>query len=218
MSALPKRFEVLSRDEYLTREYAAESRSEFFDGEVVAMAGATITHVAIVANLITTLSNQLRDGPCRVFNNDLRVSIASGRRYVYPDVLVICGAAEFEVGTQNTVTNPVVIIEVLSTSTVSIDRGLKFHAYQALSSLREYVLISIRMRRIEVYRRDDQGGWRYESCPFLPSPIRLHSISCVLDLDEVYFRAEVPEEATEEYLGSTRPPEDETLDVADSDS
>jgi Uma2 family endonuclease len=190
MSSMPQPPQRLTREQYLERERLAETRSEFHDGQVVAMAGATRAHVRIVSNLVARLDEQLRDRPCDVYSSDLRVSIESGRRYVYPDMIVTCGDEAFE--NDQTLLNPVVVIEVLSPSTELYDRNTKFLAYQTIGSLREYVLISTSMRRIEVYRRGAGNAWEYESCPVSPSPVALRSIECVLGLDEVYSRVDVP--------------------------
>jgi Uma2 family endonuclease len=120
----------------------------------------------------------------------MRVSVRGGQFYLYPDVVVTCGQERFEDGVFDTLLNPVVIIEVLSSSTEAYDRGEKFLAYQSIPSLREYVLITQSPRRFEIYRNQDDGSWRYESWAFSLPPLVLQSIDCTLKPDQVYFKVE----------------------------
>jgi Uma2 family endonuclease len=193
MSALPAT--RLSPAEYLRRERLASSRSEYHRGAVVAMAGTSRRHGRIVTNLSTTLDLQLRDRPCNVYSSDLRVSVRGGEHYVYPDVIVTCGEEAFEDDQFDALTNPLVIIEVLSPSTEAYDRGDKFLLYQTIPSLREYVLVTQAPRRIEVFRKQPDGSWLYQSSPFSPPPLALASIDCTLSPDDVYFKV-VEEDAT----------------------
>ena len=198
MSSLPDL--RVSRDEYLRRERAAEFRSEYHGGLVVAMSGAARKHNRIVTNLATSLDNQLKKRTCNVYINDLRVSVRGGDSYFYPDVVVTCGKEEFEDDKHDTLVNPVVVIEVLSSSTEAYDRGGKFFDYQTIPSLQEYVLITQSPRRFEVYRRQADGSWLYQSWPFSPPPLVLQSIDCTLSADEVYRKVEPdpePEAAAE---------------------
>lgn len=177
---------------YLARERAAGERSEFRDGRVVAMAGAGRDHNRLVTNLVVALDNALRDGPCNVYASDLRVSIAGGTRYLYPDVVATCGEEVFEDERRDNLVSPL-LVEVLSPGTEAYDRGETFLAYQQIPSLREYVLVTIRPRRVEVFRRQDDDGWHYTSCPFTEPPVRLESIDVELAFEAVFAR--VPPEA-----------------------
>ena len=188
MSALP--VTRRSRAEYLRQERLAEFRSEYHRGEVVAMAGASLNHTLIVSNLTRSLGEQLRDRPCNAYPSDLRVSVQGGERYLYPDVIVACGRLEFEDDKHDTLLNPLAIVEVLSPSTEAYDRGGKFLLYQSIASLREYVLVSQATRRLEVFRRQLDGSWLYESSPFSPPPLILRSIDCTLTIEEVYLKVE----------------------------
>lgn len=190
MSAIP--LATLSREEYLRQERRSETRSEFHRGQVVAMTGATRKHVRIVTNLTTSLDLQLRERPCNTYSNDLRVSVRDGEHYVYPDVIVTCGPETFEDDEFDSLVNPLVIIEVLSPSTAAYDRGDKFLLYQTIASLREYVLVSQESRRIEVFRKQPDGSWLYQSWPPSMLPLLLPSIDCTLTLDEVYRKVEEP--------------------------
>ena len=194
MTMLPPRSLRMTPEQYLTCERLAETRSEFHDGELVSMAGARPRHILIVTNLIVSFYKQLDESGCKVYSNDLRVGDPSQRRYYYPDLAIVCGPEEFEEGSDDVLVNPVVLVEVLSPLTERIDRDLKVQRYQLIDSLREYVLVSTQRRRIEVYRRGDEGTWLYESYPFKPWPARLASVECRLDPDEVYRNVDVPEE------------------------
>ncbi len=189
MSAIPHLTGV-SPEEYLRRERLAEFKSEYHDGEIVAMSGASRFHNRIVRNLTILLGNQLRDRPCQNYVGDMRVSVRGGKSYFYPDIAVTCGQEEFADDQFDTLLNPIVVIEILSPSTEACDRGSKFLAYQTIPSLREYVLITPSPRRFEVYRRQGGGGWLYESWAFSPSPLVLQSIDCTLAPHEVYFKVE----------------------------
>lgn len=192
MSALP--VSRITPDEYLRRERAAESRSEYCRGLIVAMAGASPAHNRIVVNLATILNLHLRGGPCRVYTSDQRISVGRGQGFYYPDVVVACGKPSFSDDQRDTLTNPVVIIEVLPRSTEGYDRGEKFRDYMKIASLQEYVLITQAPRRFEVFRRQNDERWLYESEEFTPSPISLRSINCSLDADEVYSEIDFPPE------------------------
>jgi Uma2 family endonuclease len=178
----------IDRLAYLARERAAGERSEYRDGRVVAMAGAGRDHNRVVTNLVATLDNALRHGPCNVYANDLRVSVAGGARYLYPDVIVTCGEEVFEDDRRDNLVNPLLLVEVLSPGTEAYDRGEKFLAYQQIPSLREYVLVTIRPRRVEVFRRQDDGGWRYASYPFAAPPVHLESIDVGLTFASIFAR------------------------------
>lgn len=180
----------VSRAEYLRRERLAAFKSEYHDGEIVAMAGASRFHNRIARNITISLGNQLRGGPCQNYVGDMRVSVRGGKSYYYPDIVVTCGKDEFEDNQFDTLVNPVVIIEILSTSTEGYDRGRKFLDYQTIPSLREYVLITQSPRRFEIFRRRDDGTWLYQSWAFAPPPLVLESIGCTLTADDVYHKVE----------------------------
>ena len=129
-------------DEYLALERNAEFKSEYLDGRIVAMTGATVAHVTIAGNVFAELRARLRGGPCRAFVNDMRVQVGERRRYTYPDVSAVCGEPRFMDGTLDTLTNPALIVKVLSPSTEAYDRGEKFLHYRAIESLQEYVLVA----------------------------------------------------------------------------
>lgn len=153
---------ALSAADFLTWEREQPVRHEFFRGEAFAMAGGSIRHNALSARLIAVLQAALPAG-CRVFSSDQRVGVAGGERYVYPDVTVVCGAVVLEAGTSDVIANPTILVEVLSSSTEQYDRGLKWEGYQRLASLTDYVLVAQAEARIELFQRNPDGGWLYQS-------------------------------------------------------
>lgn len=180
----PTRHHRYTYAEYLTLEKSANVRHEFFDGEIFAMAGGTPEHAAISMNVGTSLNNQLRGKGCRVHSSDLHVRVLETGLATYPDVTVVCGRAESDPESNVTVTNPKVIVEVLSPSTAAYDRGEKLRHYQRIPSLREVVLVAHDEKLIEVFRRDETGGWTRSEAR--SGSIQLPSIGCALDVAEVY--------------------------------
>jgi len=196
----------LTPEEYLALERAAETRSEYLDGEMIAMTGVSIRHSTIVTNLVLELGTQLKGRPCSVHANDLRVSVPDTRLYTYPDVIVVCGEPALADDYRDTLTNPIVLIEVLSPSTEAYDRGTKFEHYRTLDSLREYLLVSQDRPRIEQFIRQEDGShWLFIEVPDLSSNVLLPSISCRLALADIYDRVKYDERKAE--AGSPpRPP------------
>lgn len=190
MSAQPKPIR-LSTEEYLARERRAEFKSEYFNGELFAMAGAQQAHNLIVGNLLRTLGNQLLERDCKVYSSDMRVKIAKINKYTYPDVVVTCGKENFEDAEVDTLLNPVVIFEILSDSTEAYDRGKKFQHYQFLESLAEYVLISQDAVRVEQYIRQSDKTWQYSQYQELGDLVKLESVNCELALKDVYVKVEI---------------------------
>ena len=151
----------LSAAEYLAWEREQPTKHEFFHGEVFAMAGGSLRHNALVSRVNEALRAALRDHGCEVFSSDQRVGL--GQRYVYPDATVVCGQAAVESGTSDVLTNPRIIVEVLSGSTEQYDRGLTWEGYQRLPSLTDYLLVSQAETRIEQFRREAHGVWAYRA-------------------------------------------------------
>jgi len=149
----------ISYAEYLAAESASVTKHEYLRGEVYAMAGGTPTHAGLAMAVGVALSNALAGRSCRVFSSDLRVRVDETDLSTYPDVTVVCGRFESAEIDVDAATNPIVIVEVLSDSTEAYDRGEKFAHYRRLSSLREYLLVSQREPRLEVYSKNDAGAW-----------------------------------------------------------
>ncbi len=139
--------------EYRALEETANIRHEFFNGEIYAMAGGTPEHAALAASIVSALMGQFRGGPCRVFTADLRVSVEESGLTTYPDVTVVCGELLRHPEDSSSITNPKLIVEVLSESTAAYDRGEKLGHYKRISSLEAVLLFSQTSRRVEVHER-----------------------------------------------------------------
>ena len=177
-----------TRQEYLAWERKATTKSEYHDGVVVAMAGASWEHNLIVGDIQRHLGNQLERTPCVPVTNDMRLRVEECNRDFYPDVVVVCGRPLFEDDALDTLTNPTLIVEVLSDSTERTDRRLKWDCYRTLPSLRTYALIAQDESRIETYTRQDDGTWRYDAVSGLEATVSLPAIGCTLRLADVYAR------------------------------
>ncbi len=181
---------LVSKEEYLRLERVADTRSEYHQGQILAMAGASRNHNRIVTNVSTSLDVQFRKRDCNNYSNDMRVSIQKGDRFLYPDIVVTCGKEEFDDQEIDSLLNPVVIIEVLSKSTEAYDRGLKFLYYQGIKSLQEYVLITQNPKRVEVYSMQRNGNWSYHSFNDISDEISLKSVNCQLMLNDLYIKCD----------------------------
>ncbi len=185
MSLQPEPF--LSLEDWLEGERAVlEGRSEYLDGEVFAMAGASLEHNTIVSNLNRELSIQFKGRPCRVYANDMKVLIRSANAGKYPDLIAHCGEPELLDDRRDVLLNPGLIVEVLSDSTETYDRGDKFALYRQIPSLREYLLVSQDQVRVELYRRSEDGRWTLTEYAGLEDRIPLESLDCSLAMAEIY--------------------------------
>jgi Uma2 family endonuclease len=182
----------LTPEDYLAIERSAEVKSEYFDGEIFAMAGASEPHNLIVINTIRELSIQLKKRPCKVYANDMRVKVSLTGLFAYPDVVVVCGKTHFDDSHLDTLLNPTLIVEVLSDSTEAYDRGRKFEHYRKLESLAEYVLIAQHRPHVESYRRQPEQRWVLTESDGLDGSLRLDAIDCELALAEIYDKVEFP--------------------------
>ena len=167
-------------------ERAAPFKSEFFGGEMFAMAGGSPMHSLIAANLIGELRIRLKGRPCKPFTSDLRLKVEATGLFTYPDVSVICGPLQFGAGTDDTVVNPTLLIEVLSDSTEAYDRGEKFQHYRQLPALREFLLVSQRLPRIEQFLRRPNEEWALRTAQGLEATLELPSLEIALELSEVF--------------------------------
>ena len=174
----------ITPEEYLERERAAAFKSEYYNGEVFAMSGGSRDHVLIAGNCQMALRDALRSKDCLVFQSDLRVHIPSSNLYTYPDVVVVCGEEKYLDTQKDTLVNPVLLVEVLSASTESFDRGQKFEFYRSIASLQEYALVAQDRVSVEVFRKNDEGHWvLYEA---EEGTIEMASVGCTLKLDDLY--------------------------------
>ncbi|HYW12131.1 MAG TPA: Uma2 family endonuclease [Longimicrobium sp.] len=176
-----------SPEEYLAMERGAETRSEYIDGRIVALAGAQRPHIVIVANLVRELGVSLLETPCEIYPTEMKVKIEASGRYVYPDLCVSCDPA-FEDGTADVLLNPLLIVEVLSDSTESYDRGEKFFHYRRIASLREYVLVNQKRCLVERYVREGDF-WRFTSLDDLDATLVLTSMDVEIPLRRIYIKA-----------------------------
>ena len=175
----------LTYTEYLAREAQGEVRHEFLKGEVFEMTGGTPEHGAIAVAIGAELRAALRGRPCRVFSSDVRVRIRATGLTTYPDISVVCGALETDAEDKDAITNPVLLVEVLSPSTEAYDRGAKAAHYRQLPSLRELMLVSLSEPRIELQRRNEGGIWElHDARP--GSRLRLASVDVDLDVSAVF--------------------------------
>ena len=177
---------VFSPIEYLAMEEVADYKSEYFNGQIFAMSGGTPDHSTVAVNIAGALNRLLAPRPCRVFNSDMRLNVERNGLYTYPDVMVICGKIELVKRRNDTVTNPVLIVEVLSESTRDYDRGMKFNQYKQVSTLQEYVVVESENPRVECYRRGADDQWVVEMIDDLSATVRLASVACEISLHEIY--------------------------------
>ena len=191
MSALPKRKYTI--EEYIELLKNSDERFEYFDGEVVSMAGGKIDHGAISANIARHLGNRVADRPCQVFGGDVALKVPSAPPFRFPYASVICGERvidEFQ-GIEMLV-NPVLIIEVLSPTTEAYDHGRKFVAYQSIESFKEYLLVAQDRPHVTHYVRQERGKWLRSDIIGLNSEVRLESIDVILPLAEIYWQIRFP--------------------------
>jgi Uma2 family endonuclease len=179
-------------EEYLAHEERAEYKSEYYDGDIRMMAGGTREHSTIAVNVVVALGNAMKNRPCTVLNSDMRLLISTAGSYTYPDAMVICGKIELQPGRKDVVTNPVVIVEVLSPSTREHDRVTKFKLYRQIESLREYVMVDSERMIVFILRREvDSNKWAYEVLNTPGEVLVLESIEVSIPLPDLYDKVEV---------------------------
>jgi Uma2 family endonuclease len=172
--------------EYLALERASERRHEFVDGAIVAMAGARPPHNILSANLTIALGPLARHHGCVTMTSDQRVHVPGTGLYCYPDVLVVCGERRYEDADPPSLLNPTLLVEVTSDSTEAFDRGAKFMHYQAIPSLREYLIVSHRLLRIDHHRRVQDGQWLLTTYTAEEALVALPALDAELPLRDVY--------------------------------
>jgi Uma2 family endonuclease len=172
-------------DEYVQLEAQSAIKHEFLDGEVYAMAGGSPEHAALASRFALALGLATRGGPCEVFSSDLRVRVPATGLTTYPDLTVVCGTWQRDPEDANTITNPVLVIEVLSDSTAAYDRGEKLAHYQRIESLREVLLVAHDSRRLELWRKDEAGRWVLLVAQ-AGDRLTLRSVPATLEVDELF--------------------------------
>jgi Uma2 family endonuclease len=188
MAAQPQA--LLTPEQYLELERAAETRHEYYNGEVFAMAGGSLRHAVVSQNFARELGNALKQRPCLVMSSDVRIRVAVDGLYTYPDVVVVCDPPKFVDNRSDTLLNPTLLVEVLSPSTEAHDRGFKFAQYRTIEGLQEYVLVSQAEARVEVFRRQEDGNWLMSEAIGLDAICELRSVDCRIGLDEIYAKVE----------------------------
>ncbi len=184
----------LTPEDYLFLERNAETKSEYFDGETFAMSEASEAHNLIVANLVMVLGLQVKLRPCKIYASDMRVKVQPSDLYTYPDVVVVCGKAEFGDEYVDTLINPTVILEVLSPSTEAYDRGRKFEHYRHLASVSDYLLISQHVRAIDHFVRQADGLWLLAAYRGVDAVVIIDDIACELPLADVFDKLDLPDD------------------------
>jgi Uma2 family endonuclease len=186
----------LTPQQYLEIERSAETKSEFFDGEMFAMSGGSRKHSLIAMNMGSALNQHLAGQPCEVYGSDLRVKSEATGLYTYPDVTVACGDLRFEDEREDTLLSPTIVVEVLSPSTELYDRGFKFQHYQQIESLREYVLVSQKRPRVEHFQRQPDGRWLFTVTQGLDEVLALPALGCELALRVIYQHVHFDQDAS----------------------
>jgi Uma2 family endonuclease len=184
MATLPKT--SISPGEYLERERKAEYKSEYCNGEVFAMAGAIQKHDGIAMQLYMMTMQHLRGKTCRPYSGDMRVLVNPSGLFTYPDLTVVCGKPLYADSEIDTLTNPTLLVEILSPSTELYDRGQKAKLYRAMPSVQELLLVSQDSYEVELYRRQTDGTWSIISATGLDASIELTSIAFTLPLRDLY--------------------------------
>jgi Uma2 family endonuclease len=187
----PAHLHGYSFKEYLDLEGASNVKHEFLDGEIYAMAGGTPRHTALTLAVGGSLLAQLRGGPCRAFSSDLRIRVPATGLATYPDVAVVCGPLETDPDSDATVTNPKMIVEVLSASTKDYDLGEKFEHYRKLPSLQAVLYVWQTEERIELRTRMPDGSWSSRDARAVGA-IAIDAIACNLNVEDVYRDASLP--------------------------
>jgi Uma2 family endonuclease len=183
-----------SPQEYLTLERSAAFKSEYLHGEIVAMAGASRQHNLLSGNVLTAFNVQFADRQCEAYASDMRVLVSATNDFTYPDVVADCGAPEFIDTDLDTLTNPTVLVEVLSASTQNLDRQGKFALYGRIDSLQDYIVIAQAEVRVEHYVRQGAFQWLLTEYTHLDDRLSLPSIGCTLPLSDIYKKVEFAEQ------------------------
>lgn len=178
-------------EEYLALEESAAYKSEYFRGEIFAMAGGSSNHNLISVNISTALNVVLEQSPCRVYASDMRLLVEANGLYTYPDVMVVCGKPQLVKGRNDTVINPLLIVEVLSPSTRDYDRVRKFGLYREIESLRAYMLVDSEQVHVTYLERAARRSrWTIEMMDGLETMVKLGPLSCEIALQRMYSKVE----------------------------
>lgn len=180
---VPK-YNYISPEAYLAAERASKRRNEYYDGHIIAMAGASLLHNRIAMNLYREVGSFLKGNRCNMLPSDMRVSTPSHDSYMYPDAVIVCGEPQMEDDKFDTLLNPSVIFEILSPSTSSVDKGRKFFFYREIPSLKEYIMIDTLRSFVIVSRRQPGNSWAFENTD--EGAFTVQTIGFTLTLQEIY--------------------------------
>lgn len=181
---------LLSPDEFLEMEEKSDTKHEYYRGEIFNLAGASIAHNTIVSNCVSGLHTSFRNKSCRVYSNDLKVRIEAVDLFTYPDILVICGKPQLYKDRDDTVMNPVLIVEVLSESTKNYDRGEKFEFYRQIASLQDYILIDQYKLHVEHFSLGAENKWVLSEYSDRNDIVRAPAVDFDITLAAIYERVE----------------------------
>ncbi|MCO6489576.1 MAG: Uma2 family endonuclease [Phaeodactylibacter sp.] len=187
-----KKLDTFTIEEYLTLEDQSDVKNEYEHGAITAMSGGTLNHGIIGNNINTHLSNvvQKKGTDCVTINGDVRIFIEKANSFVYPDGMMICGGIQTAESDKNSVVNPVLIVEVLSKSTESYDRGDKFHKYCSLAAFKEYVLIDQYKPVIDILYKEDSSYWKMTTTIGMDKSIYLTTLDCYIKMSDIYRNAQ----------------------------
>ncbi len=180
----------ITEEYYLLAERAAIKKHEYYKGEIFAMSDASLEHNIISSNLMGELTSKLKGKNCRPFSSEFRTYIPKNSLYTYPDILVVCGKPETTDDKFDTLTNPAVIIEILSASTKNYDKGEKFTLYRGIESLKEYILIDSEKIAIEKFLKNENGSWQLTEYKTITESFVIDTIKISLLLSDVYLDIE----------------------------
>jgi Uma2 family endonuclease len=184
---------IFTEEEYLELEHSSERKHEYYRGEIFAMGGAGNRHNVIFSNLFGALSHKPKGKSCRPYGSDMRIHIAVNTLYTYPDISIICGDIIGADGKDaDNATNTTVIIEILSPSTKSCDRGDKFRLYRDIPSLKEYILIDSESIGIEAFRVNENRHWELEEYRALNQSLSMPAVGLLLPLNDIYDGTKIP--------------------------
>ena len=178
------KYNYISPEAYLAAERASESRSEYYEGHIIAMAGASLKHNKIAMNLYREVGSFLKGSICNILPSDMRVSTPSHDSFMYPDAVIVCGEPQLEDDKFDTLLNPSVIFEILSPSTSNMDKGRKFFFYREIPSLKEYIMIDSPKPLVIVSRRQPGNSWVFENID--EGAFTMQTIGFTLTLQEIY--------------------------------
>ncbi|MDM8535422.1 Uma2 family endonuclease [Desulfobacterales bacterium HSG17] len=181
-------------EEYLALEQEADSKSEFYNGELFAMAGGSRNHSVICVNMLWGIREAVASKNCTAFDSNMKLDIPKENSFVYPDAMVVCGDIEFSGDRTDIIKNPLLIIEILSTGTQAFDRGDKFKFYRSIPSFQEYILISQDEPMVETYYKQDPKTWIYTIVKGLDEMVLLRALEYELSMKDIYQKTDLKQE------------------------